>query len=160
SSQSDRWIATWRPPEDAHPQVALFAAWDDADAQLAVLPLWGTATLAVQADAPDAEITLEVPGRKFTGHAGRDGHAVISFVAPPGPRTGLVHAVDRLGNMSNKEVPLGIPEVPRLLMAASPAEAPADAHTPVVVRAFAATADGKPDGSVALVNVPSHAVAP
>src|SRR5262249_2847756 len=51
-------------------------------------------------------------------------------------------------------------EVPRLLMAASPAEAPADAHTPVVVRAFAATADGKPDGSVALVNVPSHAVAP
>src|SRR5262249_5519892 len=104
SSQNDRWIATWRPPRDASPRVALFAVWDDADAERAVLPLWGTATLPVQADAPDAEITLEVAGRKFTGHAGRDGRAVISFVAPPGPRIGVVHAVDRLGNMSNKEV--------------------------------------------------------
>src|SRR5215471_15342054 len=87
-----RWRVSWTPPAEPYPQVALFGVWDDADAQMAVLPLWGAARLPVQVDVKDAEVELEVSNRKFTGHTDREGRTEISFEAPPGPNVGMVRA--------------------------------------------------------------------
>src|SRR5215831_19168166 len=70
-----RWQVSWTPPPEPYPQVALFGVWDDAEAQMAVMPLWGAARLTVEVDVKDAEVTLEVSNRRFVGHTDRDGSA-------------------------------------------------------------------------------------
>ena len=147
SETGGRWRVTWTPPAERYPQVAMFGVWDDADTQLALLPLWGAAILPVQADETNADITLELPGHKFSGHTDAQGRAQIPFVAPPGIDKALVSGVDRLGNVSAKLVPLGIPDGPRVIVDA-PAHAYADGKTTAVVRVFAAAADGAPEPSL------------
>jgi hypothetical protein len=146
-----RWRVTWTPPPEPYPQVAVFGVWDDSDEQMALLPLWGSAKLPVHVDVQDAEVKLEIDGRKFSGHTDREGRAEIAFEAPPGSHQGIVRATDRLGNVKAEVVELGIPVTTRIVMVA-PTEIVADGHTQVTLRVFAATADGRPDPTLALVD--------
>src|SRR5262249_49110511 len=77
-----------------------------------------------------------------------------------GTRTGSVRAVDRLGNVTTRDVSLGVPDAPRVLAVAVPAEAPADGRTRVRVLAFAATPEGKPEPEPSIAFGPAHPIAP
>jgi hypothetical protein len=156
--------ARFYAPSDRYPQVAVIAAWDDqGEAAMAVLRLYGSAVLPVSVDAPHAQVTVTIGAQSFSGTADATGHAELRVTAPPGERTGSVRAVDRLGNRKVTEVPLGIPDAPRMLLVVDP-EAPllADGRAHARAYAFAATPAGAPDPSLALSGklAALHVVAP
>ena len=156
----DTFEATFEAPSERYPQVAVLGAWDEAGGvAIAVLLLWGAARLPVQVDAPQANITLVVGGRRFGGIADGHGRAEIAFVAPPGLRNGTVSAIDRLGNMRHREVPLGIPDAPRLLIEGGPDELLADGRTATRLVCFGATPEAQPEPALR-VRAPGAEVRP
>src|SRR5437660_12585429 len=92
-------------PRQRFPQVAVIAAWSSGgNAGMAVVPLYGTATLPIQVDAAHAAISLLIGNATFRGIADAAGRARVDFVAPPGAAMGTVQATDRLGNVKTRQV--------------------------------------------------------
>jgi hypothetical protein len=145
AGQPGRFVTHWHPPPERYPQVALVGAWTEAgDGGLGVLRLLGAAVLPIEVDAPEAALQVTVAGRTYRARSDAQGRAELRFVAPPGTASASVRAVDRLGNIKLREVPLVVPESRRLLVVPHPGELVADGRQTARVLAFAATPRGEP----------------
>jgi hypothetical protein len=112
------WKASYRPPTERRPQVAIFLAdlalGEHHDRLWASLPLHGNAPLPITTK-PDAKVEVTIGGQTFGPVAAdKQGRVVLNVVVPPGVRTASVRATDKLGNVNVKEVDLAPPRFARL----------------------------------------------
>jgi hypothetical protein len=127
-----RWDVTYHPPVGNSPRFAIFlASAGNRDAPVVgtlVVPLLGRADLPVRTEA-GARVTVSVAGRTFGPvTAGADGLARIEIEVPPGIDAVTAHSIDPIGNEVEREVPLDVPDAPRIVvLAPSRAEAGARA---------------------------------
>jgi hypothetical protein len=138
--------ATFTPPEDRFPQVAIVAALSVAGGEFAAVPCRLSARVTVPGEGePGASMRIVVDGRTFGPQTvGPDGKFALGIVVPPGGRAVGV-STDRLGNRREREIDLSLPPFPRLLLAAVPPELPADGRARAEVVAFAVDARGAPE---------------
>jgi len=138
--------ATYSPPDERFPQVAILAAVSVADAAFAAAPLRLSARVTVPGEGePGGTMQIAVDGRTFGPQPiGPDGKFAIPLVVPPGGHAvGL--SIDALGNQQKREIDLSLPPFPRQLLAAIPNELPADGWARAEVVAFAVDARGQPE---------------
>jgi hypothetical protein len=138
--------ATFTPPEEKFPQVAIVAAVSVADGAFAAVPLKLFARVTVSGEGePGATMRLSVDGREVPGEViGPNGKFAIPVIVPPGGRASAV-ATDKLGNQTRREIDLALPPFPRQLLAVVPPELPADGRARAQVVAFAVDARGAPE---------------
>jgi hypothetical protein len=138
--------ATYTPPEERFPQVAILAALSIADGAFAAHALKLSARVPLDGEGePGARMQVIVDGRTFGPEViGPDGRFTIGLIVPPGGRaTGVT--TDRFGNERRHEIDLALPSFPRLVLAAVPNQLPADGHARAEVVAFAVDARGNPE---------------
>ncbi len=122
--------ASYTPPEERFPQVAVIALWRETgpDATVAFfrLPLLGTARVPVHT-VPGAGVAVSVGGRHFGPfEADEQGRAEARLVVPPGPRHAMVSAASGEGEATSQRIDLGIPPYNRLTLATVPHAITAD----------------------------------
>lgn len=137
--------ATYTPPPERFPQVAIVAVLSIADGAFAAAPLKLAARVTVTGEGePGASMRILVDGRSFgPTPIGPDGRFALPLVVPPGGRA-IGISTDRAGNEVRRPVDLRLPPFPRLLLAAVPSELPADGRARAEVVAFAVDARGGP----------------
>jgi hypothetical protein len=116
------WNATFTPPKDAWPHVAIVAATIEHGQETAVgfvaLPLWGKGQAAV-ATKPNAQVTVSIGADRFGPvPSNAAGDVRVPILVPPGPETALAKSVDNVGNESQKSISLGVPGFNRLAVVA------------------------------------------
>jgi hypothetical protein len=127
--------ATYVPPRETYPQVAIIAAIAGGRHGWLQLPLAGTGEVAVKPDA-NGTATVTIGNRRFgPQRAGPDGRVHIKIVVPPGAR----HAVS-----GGKRMNLNSPAVPHVFVVVGRSAVPADEGATLLVQAFAVTPEGKP----------------
>jgi hypothetical protein len=138
--------ATYTPPEERFPQVAILAAMSLADGGFSAVPLKLAARVPVSGEAePGASMQILVDGKPFGPEpVGADGKFTVAIVVPPGGRAVGV-STDAAGNQRRREIDLALPSFPRLVLAAVPNELPADGRAHADVVAFAVDARGNPE---------------
>lgn len=136
-----RWVATYRPPEECHPQLAVVSAAAGGQWAWAVARLSGRGDALVNT-APGAVISVRIGDRGF-GPATADarGRALVPVEVPPGVRA-VRHG--------KRAIPLDLPPMQRVHVAVDRLALPADRGGAVAVRAFAVQDDGAPADAVAL----------
>jgi hypothetical protein len=127
--------ATYVPPHETYPQVAIIVA-SSADALgWLPLPLAGTGEISVKPDA-NGTAAVTVGNRRFgPQRAGPDGRVHLKIVVPPGTR----HAVS-----GGKRMKLNSPAASHVFVVVSRNDVPADESATIHVRAFAVTPEGTP----------------
>jgi len=145
-STPGEYRAVYTPPEARYPQVAILAAMSLADGAFTAAPLKLAGRLPVSGQAePGGSMQILVDGRPFGPEpVDRNGRFTVHIVVPPGGRAVGV-STDALGNQRRRELDLALPSFPRLVLAAVPAELPADGHAQAEVVAFAVDARGNPE---------------
>jgi hypothetical protein len=138
--------ATYTPPEERFPQVAILAAQSVADGAFAAAPCRMSAPVQLGGvGEPGASMRIAVDGREFGPVViGADGHFSLPLVVPPGGRA-IGTSTDAMGNQQRREIDLRLPPFPRLLIAAVPPELPADGRSRADVVVFAVDARGNPE---------------
>ena len=127
--------ATYVPPRETYPQVAIIVASTESAHGWLPLPLAGTGEVSVKPDA-SGTATVTIGSRRFgPQRPGPDGSAHIKIVVPPGAR----YAVS-----GGKQVKLNSPAVPHVFVVVGRNAVPADESATILVRAFAVTPEGKP----------------
>ncbi|HEY3356952.1 MAG TPA: hypothetical protein VGQ83_27125, partial [Polyangia bacterium] len=120
------YAATYRPPRERFPQVALILALSVADGAFAAHALPLHASIVVPGEGePGAAMRIIVDGRTFgptTVDAG--GRFRLPIVVPPGGRAVGV-MVDAQGNTRQRDIDLRLPPFRRVIAAALPSEVPA-----------------------------------
>jgi hypothetical protein len=116
------WTATFSPPKDAWPHVAIVAATIENGAETAVgfspLPLWGKGQAAVSTK-PHADVTVSIGADRFGPiRSNAAGDVLVPILVPPGPETAVARSVDSLGNESQKSISLGVPGFNRIAVVA------------------------------------------
>lgn len=116
------WTATFTPPKDAWPHVAIVAATIEHGQETAVgfvaLPLWGKGQAAV-ATKPNAQVTVSIGADRFGPvQSNAAGDVRVPILVPPGPETAVARSVDNVGNESQKSISLGVPGFNRLAVVA------------------------------------------
>ncbi len=142
------WTATWRPPPQRFPQIALLHASAELEGRVVtaplVLPIYGRDTLKLRTK-PHSKVTVTVAGRAFGGaRADAKGEVEVTVFVPPGVETATVTSEDRVGNKTHKPLPLQPPPFSRAFAAvAHPSRAAswADAE-PALVEIVAVTRTG------------------
>ena len=100
--------ATYTPPVDRRPQVAVVLVYGEGVAGAVSIPLLGRAELPVQTE-PNASVVLEAGGERFGPvTADAQGRASIPIRLPPGIRSGTIVARDRVGNETRRPADLGV----------------------------------------------------
>jgi hypothetical protein len=122
--------ARYTPPVERYPQVAILVAValdEGGAAAVAATAVRLAARIAVSGvGEPGASMSVTVDGRTFgPTPVGADGRFQLPIVVPPGGRAVGV-STDRMGNVARREIDLALPPFPRLLLATTPAELPAD----------------------------------
>ncbi len=133
--------ATYLPPRETYPQVAIIVATSARGQGWLSLPLAGTGEVSVKADARGVA-TVSIGNQRFgPQRAGADGRALIRIVVPPGSREAV---------SGGKKMNLNTPDVSHVYVTSSRANVAADESAPLLVRAFAVTPQGKPRRSAPL----------
>src|SRR5262249_39232612 len=102
------WHATYTPPEERFPQVAIIAVADQEEGavDLLAIPLHGQAQIDAETE-PNARVEVRVGDASFGPvRADSRGHARFVVITPPGTRTGRTVAVDAVGNAVEKPLDL------------------------------------------------------
>ncbi|HEX9051567.1 MAG TPA: hypothetical protein VF841_13630 [Anaeromyxobacter sp.] len=135
-----KYSATYVPPPERYPQVALVAVWKETgpDAQIDFLrlALFGTTTVEVKGQ-PGAAVTVVTPFETF-GPVRIDarGKAHVPVEVPPNIRTVEVHVRDPNGAATKRSVPIEIPHYNRLTAALVPYAITADGKDQVKLHVF------------------------
>jgi hypothetical protein len=119
------YVATYRPPRERYPQVALILAVNVADGAFAAHSVSLHAAIVVPGEGePGGTMRIVVDGRTFGPVAvDEQGRFKLPLVVPPGGRAvGIM--VDRSGNTRQREIDLRLPPFRRVVAAALPAEVP------------------------------------
>lgn len=138
----------YTPPEARYPEVAIVAAFSVSDGAYAAAPLKLAAHVTVDGEGePGASMKISVDGQPPAATTiGADGRFSLPLLVPPGGHAVGV-SVDTLGNQQKRDIDLALPPFPRLLIAAVPAELPADGSAHAEVIAYAVDARGTPEKS-------------
>jgi hypothetical protein len=134
-----RYRATFHPPRERYPQVALLVAVARGPRGAlhgwSVLPLWGQGTAEVRT-RPGAPVSLRV-GEEVFGplEADAQGVARVPVRVPPG----VEHA-----SFGTRRIALGVPPLPHVQAIAEQPVVTGDAAHEVTVRLYAVTPEGKP----------------
>ena len=127
--------ATYLPPAETYPQVAIISAYTSNARGWLALPLAGTGEVAVVTE-PNGTATLVIGKERFgPAQADANGRASIRIVVPPGARYAM---------QGTKRLSLNTPDVSHVYVTLDRATVPADTSAVVHVRAFAVTSEGKP----------------
>ncbi len=135
-----KYSATYVPPPERHPQVALVAVWKETgpDAQIDFLrlALFGTTTVDVKGQ-PGAAVTVVTPFQEF-GPARVDakGKAHLAIEVPPNIRNVEVRVKDPNGATTRRSVPIEVPHYNRLTAALVPYAITADGKDQVKLHVF------------------------
>lgn len=135
-----KFRATYVPPPERYPQVALVAVWKETgpDARIDFLriPLFGTTSVPVKGQ-PGASVTVVTPFQEF-GPATTDakGKVTVAIEVPPNIRTVNVVVKDPNGATTRKSVPIEVPHYNRLTAALVPYAITADGKDQVKVHVF------------------------
>ncbi|HET8541216.1 MAG TPA: hypothetical protein VFL83_15180 [Anaeromyxobacter sp.] len=135
-----RYSATYVPPPERYPQVALVAVWKEtgADAQIDFLrlALFGTSTVPVKGE-PGASVTVVTPFQEF-GPVTIDakGKANVAIEVPPNVRTVEVRARSPKGVTTKRTVAIEVPHYNRLTAALVPYAVTADGKDQVKLHVF------------------------
>jgi hypothetical protein len=152
-SEGSLWTATYTPPGDRPPRVALLTFGDAADplarAGHLALELSGAIDFPVKGE-PGASVLLEVAGERF-GPAilGADGRGKVPIVAPPGV-TAATKVTVANGAETREAFDLKIPQARRIALYPLPAALPSDGRS-VELRAVVVTPGGDPDPAAPVV---------
>jgi hypothetical protein len=142
-----RFAATYLPPAEGYPQVALVAAVAGGRAGWVALPLIGRG-VAVARSTPGVAIRVTIGDASFGPVvAGPSGEARIAVIAPPGVRYAL---------QGDQPLDLAVPETVHVHLAAEAPEVAADAEREVRVWAFAVLPGGAPRGGAPVEVATSH----
>ncbi len=138
----------YTPPEARYPEVAIVAASSVSDGAFVAAPLKLAAHVTVDGEGePGASMKIAVDGQPPAATTiGADGRFSLPLIVPPGGHAVGV-SVDALGNQQKRDIDLALPPFPRLLIAAVPAELPADGSAHAEVVAYAVDARGNPERS-------------
>lgn len=114
------WEATYRLPAEPYPQLALLLARTEGPEVeaygAAVARLLGQTEIAFRTD-PGATVTVDAGGATFgPTRAGPDGVARLAIVVGPGQSTVVATSVDVVGNRSEREVTLSLPDYRRVVL--------------------------------------------
>jgi len=127
--------AVLAPPLEAHPQLALVAAFAPGGVGFAWLPLVGRG-VAIARTEPNATITVQIRGRVFgPAAADAEGVAQVPVEVPPGVRFAMHRG---------KPLDLRVPPLRQAYVVVDAAALRADRAEAVTVYAFAATPEGAP----------------
>ncbi|HEY2747278.1 MAG TPA: hypothetical protein VGL86_21800 [Polyangia bacterium] len=108
------WRATYTPPTQRYPEVAIIAAAAAGAVDALALPLYGVGRVETRTK-PNARITLAFGDARFGPfRTDASGMAMTPVIAPPGVRRGSTLAVDSLGNEKETPFDLGTPPFSRL----------------------------------------------
>ena len=135
-----KFKATYVPPPERYPQVALVAVWKETgpDARIDFLriPLFGTTTVPVKGHPGDS-VTVATPFQEF-GPVTIDakGAASVPIDVPPNTTAVEVHVRDRNGATSKRSVPIEVPHYNRLTAALVPYAITADGAEQVKLHVF------------------------
>ncbi len=135
-----RYSATYVPPPEPYPQVALVAVWKETgpDAQIDFLrlALFGTTSVPVKGQ-PGAIVKVATPFQEF-GPVTIDakGKANVPVEVPPNVRTVDVSVTDPRGVTTKKAVPIEVPHYNRLTAALVPYAITADGKDQVKLHVF------------------------
>ncbi len=144
--------ATFEPPRETYPQLALVVAFGAGGVGWSWLPLVGRG-VAVAHTAPHASVSVSIRDRVFgPARADGDGLAHIPVVVPPGVRWAY---------QRGKPLDLKVPPLRRAHVVVDRGEVPADRAEEVTVYAFAAAPEGGPwDGAPVDLSVSAGELAP
>jgi hypothetical protein len=135
-----KFRATYVPPPERYPQVALVAVWKETgpDARIDFLrvPLFGTTSVPVKG-RPGDSVTVVTQFQEF-GPVKIDakGTASVPIDVPPNVRTVDVLVRDRSGASSKRSVPIEVPHYNRLTAALVPYAITADGKDQVKLHVF------------------------
>jgi hypothetical protein len=120
-----RYRATYSPPPERFPQVAILLAEIDhpTGTRRAWLPVPLHGSLQLKLDTkPNAKVEVLVAGKTFgpTRSDGK-GRAELKVQVPPGVTAGTIRSTDRVGNTTRKPLDLAPPPFPLARMAPGPA---------------------------------------
>jgi hypothetical protein len=113
------WHASYTPPTQRAPQVAIFAAvggpGDDGPLDVLAVPLYGQAQLDTTTE-PYARVEVRI-GDVTWGPVRADAHGRmrLTVIAAPGVSSGVTVAGDRAGNVHEQPLDLHVPPAGRLL---------------------------------------------
>ncbi len=135
-----RYRATYVPPPERYPQVALVAVWretgPDARIDFLRIPLFGTTAVPVRGK-PGAQVTIATPFQTFGPvPIDRKGSARVPIVVPPNVRDVQVTVVEPGGVATRKTVALEVPHYNRLTAALVPYAVMADGKDQVRLHVF------------------------
>ena len=133
-------------PAERAPRALAVALLDESGAGAAFLPLPGSTQLKLESKRRTT-LSVRIAGALFGPVPAPDGKARIRVLVTPGVRTGVVRAVDRLGNVRELLVDLGTPDLPRLAAVASADQVAAGEELRIAIAV--AEADGAPALSAA-----------
>jgi hypothetical protein len=137
--------ATYKPPREKFPQVALILALSVGDGAFAThaLPLHAAVVVPGEGE-PGGQMRILVDGRLF-GPVKVDerGRFKLPIVVPPGGRAVGVFT-DAAGNSRQREIDLKLPPFKRVVAAALPNELPAGAGSRTEILASVVDARGRP----------------
>lgn len=116
--EAEALTAPYSPPQEAYPQ-AVIAAVTDAAGELrdwAVLAVHGVGEVEAVTE-PRASVRFRIGGETF-GPVRTDtsGRTRMKVRAPPGEHQALAVVTDRIGNVRESRIDLGVPLRPRLLL--------------------------------------------
>ncbi len=142
------WTATFTPPGEAFPHVAIVSATLETATGTAVgfvpLPLWGKGRTTVKTK-PGSAVTVFIGNESFGPvTAGDAGEASVPIVVPPGPEHAVARSVDDVGNESQKVIDLDVPTFNRLAVVALDDVAAADGSGEARLLVFAVDKKGAP----------------
>jgi hypothetical protein len=114
------WEVTYRLPTEPYPQLALLLArTEGAEVEAfgaAVVRLLGRTEIAFRTD-PGATVTVDAGGATFgPTRAGTDGVARLAVVVGPGQSTVVATSVDVVGNRSDRDVTIALPDYGRAVL--------------------------------------------
>ncbi|MFY0564204.1 hypothetical protein ACN28E_10165 [Archangium lansingense] len=147
ATQEGALAATYRPPAQEGPQVALFHAVVRSGAAAGsvgwlALPVHGQHQLRVPAP-PRARVSVSIGSASFGPvTAGARGSAVVSVEVPPGVTSAEVTLTERSGRRRTLQVPLPAARFARVRIV-SPPESPGGEH-PVRLQGFVVDESGSP----------------
>jgi hypothetical protein len=122
-----RYRATYTPPPEKYPQVAILALVldDGSDVAWARIALLGSAQIAIQSE-PSVDVKVRVDDATY-GPFRTDslGRASVPVVIPPGVTHATSIATDALGNTTEQTTPVAVPSFGRIVNACMPERADA-----------------------------------